>query len=549
METPPLPAPLPTVLGPARWADATVAARGDGDARRTRRLVAVAGRLAAHPDASPPAAPAAPAGPAMLTAGCRRLQTEAATVDALGAPRRAPTRQAAGGAGVTLPAQDTTAGDDTAHRSVAEAWPPWARSATAGAGATRRGACWRRDRTTAGCWVWPRWPRSCAGPGPTAAPGPPIGATGPASRVSGPRAAAAVGAPPPGARRGPVGDRGAGVVTCCTAGPEQGAAPLVRVAQDRRAAAAAGAAAHARQAAQAPRPAARRDRPVTARRGEPARTAHLGLAWTAPTARPPADVRGRAGRFAPAWAVRVWGPGPPPGVTALDRVLVTTVAVAAGADAWERVGWSERRWLVEEYRRGRNTGRRLEARRPQDRAAPWRRLGILAPTAVRLLQGGTGARADPDRPAAALLPADVVAVAAAKTGQPAAGMTARTCRRLIARLGGRQGRRGGGEPGGRPGGRAGASSARAAKGPTSPPPCPTPEMRAKARAHGPGEARTAAPGFAQRALVVRRGRFAHWAGQGLPLPIAGRGRSRWAVGQGKPCLYSLAAPEKWPLQA
>jgi hypothetical protein len=41
----------------------------------------------------------------------------------------------------------------------------------------------------------------------------------------------------------------------------------------------------------------------------------------------------------------------------------------------------------------------------------------------------------------------VVAAVAAKTGRPAAGMTARACWRLVARLGGHQGRNGDGDPG------------------------------------------------------------------------------------------------------
>ncbi len=57
------------------------------------------------------------------------------------------------------------------------------------------------------------------------------------------------------------------------------------------------------------------------------------------------------------------------------------------------------------------------------------------------------ARTDPDLPAIAVIPADAIAVVAAKTGQSAGGMTAHTCWRLIARLGGHQGRRGDGAPG------------------------------------------------------------------------------------------------------
>jgi hypothetical protein len=437
MEPLPLPTPLPMVLAPARWAEATFAACALGDARRTRRLVAVAERLAAHPDAS---LPAALADPAMLKAGYRLLHEAAVDVAALTAPHRAQTRAAAA-AGVTLLIQDTTEVDYTGHPRVADLGPigdgrgrgyllqsvlavrpgdgavlglaalePFLRVPQADRG-TR--AADRRHRARESD-VWPR-------------------------------TVAAAGAPPPGATWVHVGDRGADIFAFFAACRDTGTELLVRVAQDRRAAAADGAATYVRRAARALPPAAHRDQAVTARRGEPARTARLSVAWTAVAVQPPADVRGQP--EVPAWVVRAWEAAPPPGVTPLDWVLVTTVPVATVADAWERVGWYERRWLVEDYHRGLKTGCRLEGRQLQDRAALWRLLGILAPTAVRLLQVRTAARTDPDRPAATLLPAEVIAVVAAKAGRPAAGMTVGTCWRLIARLGGHQGRRGDGDPG------------------------------------------------------------------------------------------------------
>ena len=438
METASVPAPLSLVLDPAVWAATTFAACDLGDARRTRRAVAVAERLAAHPDASLPAALAAPA---MLKAGYRLLHTEAVTVDALTAPHRAQTQQAASGPGVTLLVQDTTEVDSTPHRAVADLGP-------IGNG---RGRGYLLQSVLA------------VRPAPEAVLG--LAALTPFLRVPqaerGARAAdrrhrpresdiwpqtvAAVGPPPPGAIWVHVGDRGADVFTFFAACRAAGADLLVRVAQDRRATTADGTATYVRQAAQALPPVAHRPKALAARRGEPARTAHLSIAWTALTVQPPADVRVQ--EPLPAWVVRVWEAVPPQGVTPLDWVLLTTVAVGTVAEAWERVGWYERRWLVEEYHRGLKTGCRLEARQVQDRAALWRLLGILAPTAVRLLQLRASARADSDQPAIAVLPAEVVAVVAAKTGQPAAGMTAHTCWRLIARLGGHQGRRGDGEPG------------------------------------------------------------------------------------------------------
>jgi hypothetical protein len=435
---PPAPGPPTRLPDPAAWAARTFAGCDLGDARRTRRLVAVAERLAAEPGGSLPAALAAPA---RLKAGYRLLHTEAVTVEALTAPHRAQTRQAASGPGVTLLIQDTTELDYTAHPSVDDLGPigdgrgrgyllqsvlavrpadgavlglaaltPFLRQAQADRG-TR--AADRRHRARESD-IWPQ-------------------------------TVAAVGAPPPGATWVHVGDRGADVFTFFAACRAADAALLVRVAQDRCATAADGTGTHVLATARALPPAAQRSQALTARHRQPARTAHLSLAWAALTVHPPADVRGQAGL--PAWVVRVWEADPPPGVVPLDWVLVTTVPVGSVAEAWERVGWYERRWLVEEYHRCLKTGCRIEARQLQDRAALWRLLGIAAPTAVRLLHLRQAARADPDLPATAVLPAEVIAVVAAKTGQPTADMTARTCWRLIARLGGHQGRRGDGEPG------------------------------------------------------------------------------------------------------
>jgi len=76
-----------------------------------------------------------------------------------------------------------------------------------------------------------------------------------------------------------------------------------------------------------------------------------------------------------------------------------------------------------------------------------RLLGLLAPVAVRLLQLRTLARQQPDRPAAEVVPQEVVQVVALKTGGQAVGMTVEQCVKRIAQLGGYQGRRSDGPPG------------------------------------------------------------------------------------------------------
>ena len=475
---------METLLDPAAWAATTFAACDLHDARRTRRAVAVAERLAGQADASLPAALGAPA---MLKAAYRLLHADGVTVDALTAPHRAQTRQAASAPGTTLLVQDTTELDYTAHRAVADLGPigngrgrgyllqsvlavrpddgavqglaalvPFLRQPQADRG-TR--AADRRQRARESD-IW--------------------GAT-----------AAAIGTPPAGTTWVHVGDRGADVFTFFQACRATGSDLLVRVTQDRCAMGADGTATHILQAARALPAVAHRSHALAARRRVPARTATLSLAWTALTVRPPADVRGQ--EPLPAWVVRVWEAAPPPGVEPLEWVLLTTVPVADTSDAWERVGWYERRWLVEEYHRCLKTGCRVEASQLQDRAALWRLLGLCAPTAVRLLQLRQAARTDPAQPAAAALPAAVIAVVAAKTRHPAAGMTVGQCWRLIARLGGHQGRRGDGEPGWETLWKGWRTVSLLVEGVHLAPPCPRREMWVKVRTFSPGRIGSQSP--------------------------------------------------------
>ncbi len=440
MATFPLPAAVPPapLLDPAAWAAATFGACDLGDARRSRCAVAVAARLAASPAAS---LPAALGQPALLKAAYRLLHADFVTVERLTAAHRAQTRAAAGTPGVTLLVQDTTECDYTPRRAAADLGPI---GDGRGRGYLLQSVLAVRPRTgdvlgLAALTPFLRRPQADRG-------------SSAAHRRHRAResdiwaqTAAAVGSPPSGAAWVHVGDRGADVFTFFAACRATGSDLLIRVTQDRCATAADGAATHVLQAARALPPVAHRPLALSARRGAPARTAVLTVAWTALTVAPPADVRGETAL--PAWAVRVWETGPPAGVEPLDWVLLTTVPVTTAAEAWERAAWYERRWLVEEYHRGLKTGCRLEASQLRDRAALWRLLGLLAPTAVRLLQLRQAARADPDHPASTVLPAAVIAVVAAKTDQPVAGMTVGRCWRLIARLGGHQGRRGDGEPG------------------------------------------------------------------------------------------------------
>jgi hypothetical protein len=150
----------------------------------------------------------------------------------------------------------------------------------------------------------------------------------------------------------------------------------------------------------------------------------------------------------PVWVVRVWEPEPPPGVKqALEWILIVSVPTLTLAEAWERVEWYTCRWLVEEYHQCLKTGCLLEQRRLGQGERVQRLLGVLAPTAVRLLQLREIARLTPQRLARAALPPDLVNLVAHLAEVPAETLTMEGFWRAVAQQGGHRGRRRDGPPG------------------------------------------------------------------------------------------------------
>jgi hypothetical protein len=126
---------------------------------------------------------------------------------------------------------------------------------------------------------------------------------------------------------------------------------------------------------------------------------------------------------------------------------LTWVPTTTLEQAWERVGWDEQRWMVEDSHQGLKTGCRLEERQVQsaDRLIRW--LGVVSPLAVRLLWRRNLARREPERPAHEVLEADLLAVVAARAGQAPTQMTTGAFWKAVAQMGGSLARRGDGPPG------------------------------------------------------------------------------------------------------
>lgn len=137
----------------------------------------------------------------------------------------------------------------------------------------------------------------------------------------------------------------------------------------------------------------------------------------------------------------------PKGVIPLRWVLYTSHAVGTFKNAYEIVGWYEKRWLIEEFHKALKTGCRIEERQYMTSKRLESLTGMLSVVAVRLLQLKAYARAEPDRPAKEVVPTNwIVALRKLRPKLPKP-CTVKDFYRHLAGLGGFLGRKSDGEPG------------------------------------------------------------------------------------------------------
>ena len=189
----------------------------------------------------------------------------------------------------------------------------------------------------------------------------------------------------------------------------------------------------------------------------------LQVAWCPVTVPPP-----RTATSSPplrCWAIRVWEDNPKE-KDAIEWILLTSEPVTTHEAAMEIAGWYGQRWTIEEYHKCLKTGCRVEERQLEhvERLAPL--IGMLAVTAVRLLQLKFESRIHPDAPARDHVPPEMVEMLVlyreAQSREPLREQTARPSRRPplraetmtlrqfwhgVAGLGGFLGRRRDGDPG------------------------------------------------------------------------------------------------------
>lgn len=441
-----------TLLPPAEWAEAELGAVDVGDARRTRRLVALGAALAASPSGT---LPSALPDWASLKAAYRLLGRpevgHAAVVSAHVAGVRS--RCAAGGACLLI--EDTTQLDFTSHKAAGGLGRIgddggrglWLHT-TLAVSVDR----WEGDEPAGELlglfdqrW-WARAEKPAGG-----------GARGEAkrSRLKRPResqrwAACLDGLEGlEGLRCGAgdltfVADREGDIYETFGRCRAAGCGWLIRACQDR---ALADSDRHVFERVAAAPPRCRVTVELRARPGQAARAATLELRSAGVVLRGPWRPEGRPGPEAMS-VVEAREVDPPPGASPLRWVLLTSWPVDSALDCRRVARAYARRWLSEEYHKCLKSGCSAEATQLTTADAISALLGVLALVSVRLLDAKLLARSRPQQPVAPRqFGPEALAVLSAKFGTPPGGWTNRATLRAVARLGGFLARASDGEPG------------------------------------------------------------------------------------------------------
>ena len=150
------------------------------------------------------------------------------------------------------------------------------------------------------------------------------------------------------------------------------------------------------------------------------------------------------------WVVRVWEVNPPAGQERLEWFLITNHPTQTFEDAYEVVGWYEKRWVVEEYHKCLKTGMSIEDYQftDTDRLEP--AIALTSITAITLLNLRDDSRNEEtkDLPATDYIDTEYVEVLSAwRHGNPRTDWTVSEFVLALARLSGHQNRKGDHPPG------------------------------------------------------------------------------------------------------
>lgn len=184
---------------------------------------------------------------------------------------------------------------------------------------------------------------------------------------------------------------------------------------------------------------------IGARGTQAEQRATVGIAFAPVLVQPPHVRRGDyEKRPLRLWLVVVSELQPPKGRDPLHWILLTNVPVTNEQEAWERAGWYECRWVIEEYHKAQKTGCAIEDLQFTSAQALQPMIALLSVVAVTLLNLREASRdeATADRPATEYVDRRYVAVLSAwryKEQRP--NLTVREFYLALARLGGHQNRK------------------------------------------------------------------------------------------------------------
>jgi hypothetical protein len=244
-------------------------------------------------------------------------------------------------------------------------------------------------------------------------------------------------------------DRGADIYEFLLSCQREGHGFLVRAAQDRALVDATGAAAGRLFAtARSQARLGEFNLALRARAGQAARTARLSVSTTRVSLRSPWRPGHGRGTQDPitCTVVRVWEADPPPGVKALEWILLSDAEVTTFAQALTLALQYATRWVVEEFHKALKTGLGIEKLQLETGAELIAAIALLSVVALRLLHLREVTRLIPDAPAAASgLSQFELDVLAAKTQRTLT--TVHDVTLALGRLGGHLNRKGDGSPG------------------------------------------------------------------------------------------------------
>lgn len=192
-------------------------------------------------------------------------------------------------------------------------------------------------------------------------------------------------------------------------------------------------------------------KPATEKVKRIARTANMAVSFAAVQIKPPGKKHGvYANVPLKVWVIRVWEIDPPDGQDRLEWFLITNETVSAFASAYRVVGWYEKRWIIEEYHKGKKTGCQIEGPQFTTEARLKPAIALISIVTLTLLEmRDASRRADAKvRPASEIISDDYIAVLSAwRHGKIHTDWTIYEFFFAMARLGGHQNRKGDHPPG------------------------------------------------------------------------------------------------------